>query len=141
MPRESLTAPKRSDIDELKTIQMLEETIGPKTLRQLRFAFSDEASRRILESVARGASDDLRELDDLVLEWARVEGTPHASPPIHEEGLDRAEILSSIVELKESEAKMMRRAAEDAPSERLRERLLHLAARQEGAAEKLKSLL
>ena len=143
-PREtsSSAATRRRELDELRTIQLLEETVGPKGLRQLRRAMKDEAGRRVLETVARQGVDDLRDLDEVLHEWARVvgeDGPPEA--PVGHEALPTEEVLRSVVELKESEAQMFRRSAETAPTDRIRTRLLNLAARQEAAAEKLKSLL
>lgn len=143
MARESLSpaAHKARELDELKTIQLLEETIGPKSLRQLRHTWDEEEARRILDEVARTSATDLHEIDDVVHEWTRAVGEPVPRPITHEEHLDRSEILSSIVELKESEAQMMRRAAASAPDDGIRSRLLTLAARQESMAEKLRSIM
>lgn len=131
----------RAPLGELETIQLLEETVGPRSLRDLRAAFDDESERRIVESLARGAADDLRELDEVLHAWRRHAGTPQPAPRRETPVVDRSEILASLIELKESEASILRRAAEDAPAPALRDRLLALAARAESAGEKLKSLL
>lgn len=130
----------RGPLPELETIQLLEETVGPKSLRNLRNAFTDETDRRLVESLARHHAEDLRELEDVLSAWRRAAGGAAPEPRREAPAPERDEILRSLVELKESEASILRRAAADAPADSLRERLLALAARAEGAAEKLKSL-
>lgn len=139
MPREA-TLPRTDRLDELKTIQLLEESVGPRSLRDLRTIVPGEDRQRVLSEVARDASDVLRQLDDLIHDW-----TLHTTPPERREkvtpGLDREEILSSVIELKESEAQILRRAAETAPTDEIRERLNGLADRTETLASRLHGIV
>ena len=110
-------------LNELRTIQYLEETVGPAGLR-----------RR-----AAGAS---LELESIIEDWSVIlSNKPRKPKPTQPGGLDTAEIVESFVEVKRSSAELLRRAAREAPSDRLRERLLALASEEDEAATTLSRLL
>lgn len=141
MPGRETLVSRHSALDELKTIHMLEESIGPKSLRQLRRMVDDQEAKDLLEAVARDAGTTLRELDDVIHEWTAHAQPEKAQPALAPEELDLEEVLSSVIELKENESSLFRRAAEDAPTDEVRERLTKLASTAHETAERLKSLL
>lgn len=141
MPSREAVLARHGPLDELRTIQVLEESLGPKSIRRLRRYLEDRGQREVLDDVARDASATLRELDDVIHEWTSVGERPEEAVVTPEETLDVQDVLSSVIELKESEAQLFRRAAEDAPSEELRARLVKLASQAEEMAERLQSLL
>jgi hypothetical protein len=140
MPPHETTITRESPLDQLRTIQLLEESLGPKSLRQLRSVLPDEASQRALEEVSRDSVDALRGLDDIIHEWTRHE-TGEKVRPAPTPALDYEEVLQSVIELKDSEAQMLKRAAETAPTDALAARLRELSGSAEDAAERLRGIL
>ena len=128
-------------LNELRTIQYLEETVGPSGLRRLADALPDEESRAIVQSLRRRAASASLELESIIEDWnAAVSDQPRRPKPLAPDGLDLAELVESFVEVKRSSAELLRRAARDAPDPRLRERLMSLADEEDGAAENLQKL-
>lgn len=129
-------------LNELRTIQYLEETVGPAGLRRLADALPDDAQREVVQNIRRRAASASFELENILEEWNHhLSGKPRRPTPHPVGGLDTAEILESFIEVKRSSAELLRRSAKEAPTERLRERLLDLAAEEENAAAKLEGLL
>lgn len=126
-------------LDELRTIQYLEDTVGPAGLRRLADALEDPEDRELVQIVRRRAATASFELESIVEEWRReLSGAPARAPaPRDERGLDAAEIVESFIEVKRSSAELLRRAARDAPNDRLRERLILLAKEEDEAADSL----
>lgn len=125
-------------LNELRTIQYLEETVGPAGLRRLADALTDEDHRAAVQEMRRRAAGASLELESIIEDWsAIVTNKPRRPTPIAPGGLDTAEIVESFIEVKRASGELLRRAARDAPTERLRDRLLALAEEEETAAEKL----
>jgi hypothetical protein len=125
-------------LNELKTIQYLEETVGPAGLRRLADALPDDDSRRIVQSLRRRAASASLELESIIEDWAHSSSDqPRKPKPLAPSGLDLAEMVESFIEVKRSSAELLRRAAKTAPNETLRERILALAEEEEQAAQKL----
>ena len=136
-----LSAATGRTLNELRTIQYLEETVGPAGLRRLADALADEDQREVVQNLRRRAATASFELESILEEWNQhLSGAPRRPKPTPPGGLDAAEIVESFVEVKRSSAELLRRAAKDAPNERLRERLLALASDEDHAAEKLEQL-
>jgi hypothetical protein len=70
-----------------------------------------------------------------------VANKPRKPKPAPPGGLEMPEIVESFVEVKRASAELLRRAARDAPNERLRERLLALADEEEEAALRLERVV
>lgn len=122
-------------LNELRTIQYLEETVGPTGLRRLADALHDEEHRAAVQELRRRAASASLELESIIEDWSHaVVGKPRKPRAQQPGGLDTAEIVESFVEVKRSSAELLRRAARDAPNDRLRDRLLRLAAEEEEAA-------
>ena len=128
-------------LNELRTIQYLEETVGPAGLRRLADALQNDEHRSTVQDLRRRAASASLELESIIEDWSHhVGGKPRKTKAPAPGGLDMAEIVESFVEVKRSSAELLRRAARDAPSERLRERLLALAEEEEQAAVKLSDI-
>lgn len=128
-------------LNELRTIQYLEETVGPAGLRRLADALPDEESRALVQSLRRRAASASLELESIIEEWNQAASNqPRKPKPLQPGGLDFAELIESFVEVKRSSAELLRRAARDAPNEPLRKRLLTLADEEDHAATNLASL-
>lgn len=124
-------------LTELRTIQYLEETVGPTGLRRLADALHDDGERSAVQELRRRAASASLELESIIEDWSQaVAGKPKPRAP-KPGGLDTAEIVESFIEVKRSSAELLRRAARDAPNDHLRERLLRLASEEEHAAEAL----
>ena len=129
-------------LNELRTIQYLEETVGPAGLRRLADALGDEDQRTAVHELRRRAASASLELEAIIEDWSHaVQGKPRKTKAAAPGGLDTSEIVESFVEVKRASAELLRRAARDAPSDRLRERLLLLAQEEEEAALKLQRIL
>lgn len=125
-------------LNELRTIQYLEETVGPSGLRRLADALQDEEVRSTIQGLRRRAASASMELESIIEDWSAVlTNTPRKPKPLQPGGLDAAEIVESFVEVKRASAELLRRAARDAPTSGLKERLSILAEDEETAAEKL----
>lgn len=128
-------------LNELRTIQYLEETVGPAGLRRLADALADEDQRAMVQTLRRRAASASMELESILEDWnAILTNKPRAPRPLVPGGLDAAEMVESFVEVKRASAELLRRAAKDAPTTRLKERLLSLAEDEDSAAQKLQSL-
>lgn len=125
------TALRTADpVDGLRTVHLIEDAIVQRGLRQLRGLLRDAEGRRLLDEMTVGAVASLHELDEIIGEWG---GRPESLfAPV----ADRAELLRSFVDLKESEALVLRRAAREAPAA-LRGRLERLADQAEDHARRL----
>ena len=125
-------------LNELRTIQYLEETVGPAGLRRLADALPDDDHRSAVQELRRRAASASLELESIIEDWSHaVAGKPRKAKPPIGGGLDTAEIVESFIEVKRSSAELLRRAARDAPNDRLRERLLSLAEEEDEAANAL----
>lgn len=128
-------------LNELRTIQYLEETVGPAGLRRLADALTDEDQRAAVHELRRRAASASLELEGIIEDWNHVAGNKPRKPKVAQPGgLDTAEIIESFVEVKRSSAELLRRASRDAPNDRLRERLQALAMEEEEAAMKLERI-
>lgn len=128
-------------LNELRTIQYLEETVGPAGLRRLADALPDDEQRAMVQGLRRRAASASLELESILEDWnAIVTNKPRRTKPLAPGGLDAAEMVESFVEVKRASAELLRRAAKDAPTPKLRERLLTLAEEEDGAAVKLGEL-
>ncbi len=124
-------------IEGLRTVHLIEDAIVQRGLRQLRFLLQDADGRRLLDEITMSAVGSISELEDIVQAWDRErhgEVAPVPTPPV-----DRDDVLRSFVDLKESEALVLRRAAREAP-EAIRPRLAKLAEKAEDHARRLKQL-
>lgn len=136
MPGTSLRT--EDPLDGLRTVHLIEDAIVQRGLRQLRGLLKDEKGRKLLDELALSAVGSLNDLDDIVASWSEErDGAPQR--PIEPDAGDRAEILRSFVDLKESEAMVLRKAAREAPPA-LGDRLERLAAQAEGQAKRLGEL-
>jgi hypothetical protein len=125
-------------LNELRTIQYLEETVGPSGLRRLADSLPDEEVRATVQNLRRRAASASLELESIIEDWnAVLTNTPRRPKPLQPGGLDAAEMVESFVEVKRASAELLRRAARDAPTPRLQERLVALAREEESAADKL----
>ena len=128
-------------LNELRTIQYLEETVGPTGLRRLADALPDSDAREVVLQLRRRAASASLELEGIIEDWnAAVTDRPRRPKQLAPGGLDVAEILESFVEVKRSSAELLRRAAREAPTPQIRERLIALAKDEDSAAEKLQGL-
>ena len=128
-------------LNELRTIQYLEETVGPAGMRRLADALADEEQRAMVQGLRRRAAGASLELESILEEWnAILTNKPRRAKPLAPGGLDASEMVESFVEVKRASAELLRRAAKDAPTPRLRDRLLTLADEEENAATKLTEL-
>lgn len=121
---------------------MLEETFGPRGYRELRAAMPGEEGRRLLDDLARLSVDQMHALDDVMQAWRRARPqaqAPAVAPP--RRGLSPRELIEGFVELKQSEAEVLREVAREAPAPEIREKLERLAIEQEEAAERLQRFL
>lgn len=136
MPASSLRT--EDPLDGLRTVHLIEDAIVQRGLRQLRGLLKEPEGRRLLDELALSAVGSLNDLDDIVAEWSEErDGTPHRA--LEPDLADRAEILRSFVDLKDSEAMVLRRAAREAPP-RFRERLERLAKQAEDQSRRLGKL-
>lgn len=128
-------------LNELRTIQYLEETVGPAGLRRLADSLPDEEQRQMVQSLRRRAASASLELESILEDWtAHLSQVPRKPKPLAPGGLDAAEMVESFVEVKRASAELLRRAARDAPTQTLKERLISLADEEETAATKLTDL-
>lgn len=128
-------------LSELRTIQYLEETVGPAGLRRLADALPDEDAREVVLALRRRAAGASLELEAIIEDWnAAVSDRPRRPKKLAPGGLDIAELLESFMEVKRSSAELLRRASREAPTAPLRERLLALAQEEEAAALSLQKL-
>lgn len=128
-------------LNELRTIQYLEETVGPAGLRRLADALPDEDQRATVQNLRRRAASASLELESIIEDWnSFLSNKPRRPKALAPGGLDTAEIVESFMEVKRSSAELLRRAARDAPTTRLRERLLLLAEEEDQAAVKLQEM-
>jgi predicted methyltransferase MtxX (methanogen marker protein 4) len=128
-------------LNELRTIQYLEETVGPAGLRRLADALPDDEQRTLVQGLRRRAASASLELESILEDWtSHLAEAPRKPKPLAPGGLDAAEMVESFVEVKRASAELLRRAARDAPTATLKERLLSLADEEEAAAGKLQGL-
>ncbi len=141
MQNELSSATNRT-LHELRTIQYLEETVGPTGLRRLADSLADEEHRSLIQTMRRRAASASMELESIIEDWSAVmQDAPRRPKPLAPGGLDAREMLESFIEVKRSSAELLRRAARDAPTPRLRERLLMLADEEQKSADGLASLM
>lgn len=127
-------------LEQLRTVQLLEETIGPRTIRQLGAVLSDRSSETLVR-IEEDARRHRAVLEEVIREWAHLARPRREEAPAAEHHLSEQEILESFIELKQSQADVLRRAASAAPNDDLRERLEEVAAREEDTVERLRKLL
>jgi hypothetical protein len=128
-------------LNELRTIQYLEETVGPAGLRRLADALPDDQQRAMVQTLRRRAAGASLELESILEDWqTHLSDKPRRPKPLAPGGLDAAEMVDSFVEVKRASAELLRRAARDAPTPGLQERLLSLAQEEDAAADTLTSL-
>ena len=136
-----LSSSSLKTLNELRTIQYLEETVGPAGLRRLADALPDETARAAVQALRRRAASASMELESIIEDWnAAVRDEPRRPKPLAPGGLDLAELLESFVEVKQSSADLLRRAAKAAPTGALRARIETLAEDEERAARDLRDL-
>src|SRR5438067_1188837 len=136
-----LSASTGRTLNELRTIQYLEETVGPQGLRRLADALPDEEARATVQELRRRAASASLELEAIIDEWRHVASNqPRRPKPLAPGGLDLAELVESFVEVKRSSAELLRRAARDAPNGNLQARILGLAGEEDQAADELSRL-
>lgn len=141
MKRNETTVQRERVLEQLRTIQLLEENLGPKGLLKLRGIARDADGLDVVDHLMARSQATLNELAEVIEDWSH-HASPRAMPRApKEERLDREEILQSYIELKEDESQILRRAAGEAPSDDLREKLEAMARREHENAEKLRSLL
>jgi hypothetical protein len=128
-------------LNELRTIQYLEETVGPAGLRRLADSLPDDEQRALVQGLRRRAASASLELESILEDWnAILTNKPRRAKPLAPGGLDAAEMVDSFVEVKRASGELLRRAAKDAPTPKLKERLLNLADEEESAAARLQEL-
>lgn len=128
-------------LNELRTIQYLEETVGPQGLRRLADALPDEGARAVVLALRRRAASTSMELEGIIEDWnSAVSDRPRRPKALAPGGLDMAELIESFVEVKRSSAELLRRAAKEAPNAEIRDRLVALSQEEDAAAQKLQSL-
>ena len=125
-------------LDGLRTVHLIEEALVQRGLRQLRGLLRDAEGRRVVDDISASAMASVHELDEILAAWSAGRGVPVRAPFVPEP--DRAEILRSFIDLKETESAVLRRAAKEAPPEH-RAALERLAAAAERHAEGLASLV
>lgn len=139
--RHEMSHPAGRALEELRTIQYLEETVGPAGLRRLADALGNDDERAIVQDIRRRAATTGLELENIIEEWHQaISQVPRRVRPLEEGGLDSNEMVESFVEVKRASAELLRRAAKEAPNEALQKRLHDLAADEEQAAVKLDRL-
>ena len=137
-----LSASTGRTLNELRTIQYLEETVGPAGLRRLADALPDDDHRAAVQELRRRAASASLELESIIEDWSHAATNKPRKPKLSEPGgLETNEIVESFIEVKRASAELLRRAARDAPNDRLRERLLALADEEEQAAVKLQGIV
>lgn len=135
--RHELSGSESRALNELRTIQYLEETVGPAGLRRLADALVDDDQRALVQSLRRRAASASLELETIIEDWRQAAGNTPRRPKLVEGGLDAREIVESFIEVKRGSAELLRRTAKTAPTPQLQERLLNLAQEEEAAAENL----
>lgn len=129
-------------LNELRTIQYLEETVGPAGLRRLAEALPDDESRDIVQEVRRLAASASLELESIIEDWnAHATAQPRTPRPLGGAGLGFADMVESFIEVKRSSAELLRRAARNAPNDALARRLVNLSEDEDSAAQKLSQIL
>ena len=137
-----LTPSMGKALNELRTIQFLEETVGPTGLRRLADALQDDAARQVVLALRRRAAHASLELESIIEDWnLAVADRPRKPQKLAPGGLDLFELLESFVEVKRSSAELLRRAAKDAPTDAIRSRLAALAEEEDEAAVNLEGLM
>lgn len=127
-------------LEQLRTVQLLETTVGPRSIRQLHNVLT-ERSRELLVKIEEDARRHRAVLETVIQEWGAHARTQTPGPREPETRLTHEEILESFVELKAAQAEVLRRAAQGAPSEHLREMLEDVARREDETAQALRELL
>lgn len=138
--RHELSGSEPRALTELRTIQYLEETVGPAGLRRLADALVDDERRQLVLHLRRRAASASLELESIIEDWRESSSATPRRPRIAEGGLDAAEIIESFIEVKRGSAELLRRAAKSAPTPQLAERILALSQEEEAAAENLELL-
>lgn len=129
-------------LNELRTIQYLEETVGPAGLRRLAEALPDDESRAVVQKVRRLAASTSLELESIIEDWNTLAtDQPRKPRPLSGTGLGFADMVESFIEVKRSSAELLRRAARNAPNESLARRLTTLSHEEDSAAEELSTIL
>jgi hypothetical protein len=137
-----LSASTGRTLNELRTIQYLEETVGPAGLRRLADALPDEDHRAAVQELRRRAASASLELESIIEDWSSAAANKPRKPKVAQPGgLETAEIVESFIEVKRASAELLRRASKNAPTDRLRQRLLSLAEEEEQAVTALQSLV
>jgi hypothetical protein len=129
-------------LEQLRTVQLLETTIGPQTVRQLESILA-ERSTTLLNQIEEDRRRNRALLEVVIDEWARL-GQPQPAPapePTQPGRLSREEVLSGFIDLKRSQADVLRGALENAPTDRLRALLEEIIQREEATADALRALL
>lgn len=134
-----LTVGEERALEQLRTVQILEETISPRSLGRLE-TFLHEERPDLLARLEEDARLHRRILGDVLREWAAARA-PRRAREEPEARLSREELLSGLAELKEGEAEVLRRAAAFAPRSDLRSTLERIAEREERTARELRGLL
>lgn len=141
MKRKEAVVQKERVLEQLRTIQLLEENLGPKGLLKLRGMAQDPEGLDIVDHLMARSQATLNELREVIDDWQSMH-TPSA--PVKqpkEERLDREEIIQSYIELKEDASQILQRAASEAPNREIRDKLETMARREHDNAEKLRQLL
>lgn len=127
-------------LEQLRTVQLLESTVGPKSIRQLENVLA-ERSRELLVRIEEDSRRHRALLETVITEWAALARPAAKQAPQPESRLSHEEMLSSFIELKESQAEVLRRAAASAPTDHIKQVLAQVADREEATATALKELL
>ncbi|MHB8586559.1 MAG: hypothetical protein ACYDDF_12095 [Thermoplasmatota archaeon] len=128
-------------LEQLRTVQLLETTIGPQSIRQLESMLA-ERSDNLLHQIEENARTNRALLQAVIDGWVAFDKpAPRAPAPKHESRLTREEILTGFIELKESQAEVLRAALAVAPSERLASLLQEIIRTEEDTATALRELL
>jgi hypothetical protein len=139
LPREAVVTEERA-LEELRTLLVLEEGLGPRAFRRLRDAAGTEEGRRVVDAMIAAGQEMRHDIEDILRAWHRREPLEEGEPS-SKRGLPPEEIVASFVELKNDEAEILERAAERAPAPQIASRLREMAARQRAVAERVKGLL
>ncbi|HWG91608.1 MAG TPA: hypothetical protein VNZ52_12235 [Candidatus Thermoplasmatota archaeon] len=141
MRRKEASIQKERVLEQLRTIQLLEENLGPKGLLKLRGISQDAEGLDVIDHLMARSQATLNELREVIDDWSSVTSNMPVQKAPKEQRLDREEVLQSYIELKEDAAQILSRAASEAPNRDIQLRLETLARRELENAEKLRTLL
>ena len=138
----STAAQSDSALQNLRTLLEVNAQMSRESQEDRLLSTPNDEVREVLEDILDAAGEQRDSLASIIREWEATarRARPRIRPDV-EARLEPREFIESWLALKESSAEMYRKAAQSAPTARIRRRLEELADQEAALADRLRDLL